>query len=100
MDELIKILMLEDVEDDALLVERALRKGGLQFSKRRVDTREGFTTAVEQFEPDLILSDHSLPQFNSMEALKICQSLGSTVPFILVTGAVSEEFAVECLKGR
>ncbi|HEU5147261.1 MAG TPA: hybrid sensor histidine kinase/response regulator, partial [Chryseosolibacter sp.] len=52
----------------------------------------------EQFQPDVILSDHALPQFNSLEALKICRKRAVNVPFILVTGTVSEEFAVSCLK--
>jgi CheY-like chemotaxis protein len=70
MDVTVKILMLEDVEDDAMLVEPALRKEGLKLDKLRVDTR-----AIQTYNPDIILSDHSLPQVNSMEALKICQGL-------------------------
>lgn len=93
-----KILMLEDLQDDVVLIERTLKKDGLMFTSRRVDTRDEFVDALTSFGPDVILSDHSLPQFNSIEALKICQNQEVTVPFILVTGAVSEEFAVSCLK--
>lgn len=98
MEKELKILILEDVEEDAVLVDYALRKEKVHFTRIRVDTREQFTEALDSFHPDVILSDHSLPQFNSLEALKICQSKKLDIPFILVTGAVSEEFAVNCLK--
>ena len=90
--------MLEDLQDDVGLIERILNKQGLAFVSKRVDSKEDFTEALSSFEPDVILSDHALPQFNSWEALTICQKHGMNVPFILVTGTVSEEFAVSCLK--
>ncbi len=90
--------MLEDIEEDAALVDYALKKDKFVFTRVRVDTREQFTEALDSFHPDIILSDHSLPQFNSFEALKICQGKKLDTPFILVTGSVSEEFAVTCLK--
>jgi len=96
--ERLKILILEDVPEDAGLVERILRKEGMSFSLSRVDTQEEFIASLRDLEPDVILSDHSLPQFNSAEALKICRRVGLQIPFILVTGTVSEEFAVNCLK--
>jgi signal transduction histidine kinase len=96
--EKLKILLLEDLEDDAGLVENVLRKGEIDFVAMRVDTREEFTDAVRTFQPDVVLSDHALPQFNSSEALKICKRENHQGPFILVTGTVSEEFAVNCLK--
>ena len=98
MEKVLKILMLEDVEDDAGLIERALKKNGLSVVTHRVDRRDEFTEALDEFEPDVILSDHALPQFNSIEALNICKKQNVNVPFILVTGTVSEEFAVSCLK--
>jgi signal transduction histidine kinase len=94
----IKILMLEDQEDDADLVKRALRKGGITFECIRVDDKASFEKALIEFKPDAILSDHSLPQFNSIEAIKIKQSISTSTPFILVTGAVSDEFAAQCIK--
>lgn len=98
MEKDLKILLLEDVEDDAGLVERAIRKSGIRFISKRVDTREEFIAALDLFKPDVILSDHALPQFNSIEAMKICKNSGKNLPFILVTGTVSEEFAVNCIK--
>lgn len=98
MEKELRILILEDVEEDAVLVDYALKREKFVFTRIRVVTREQFTDALDSFSPDVILSDHSLPQFNSLEALKICQSKKMDIPFILVTGAVSEEFAVNCLK--
>jgi signal transduction histidine kinase len=98
MEKALKILMLEDLQDDVGLIERALKKQGLAFTSRRVDSRDEFTEALSTFKPDVILSDHALPQFNSLEALTIVQQVSPNVPFILVTGTVSEEFAVSCLK--
>lgn len=98
MEKELKILMLEDLEDDVGLIERTLRKQGIQFVSKRVDTRDEFVQALGEFDPDVILSDHALPQFNSLEALTICRNQHIDIPFILVTGTVSEEFAVSCLK--
>jgi signal transduction histidine kinase len=98
MEKELKILMLEDLEDDVGLIERALTKQGIQFVSKRVDTRDEFVEALDSFDPDIILSDHALPQFNSLEALTICRNQHIDIPFILVTGTVSEEFAVSCLK--
>jgi signal transduction histidine kinase len=98
MEKALKILMLEDLQDDVGLIERALKKQGLAFTSRRVDSRDEFSEALQTFKPDVILSDHALPQFNSLEALSIVQQTSLNVPFILVTGTVSEEFAVSCLK--
>ncbi|MBT1687649.1 ATP-binding response regulator [Dawidia soli] len=94
----LKILMLEDLQDDVGLIEHALSRDGVPFTSLQVDSRDEFVQALQGFLPDVILSDHSLPQFNSIEALKICKEYGYNVPFILVTGTVSEEFAVSCLK--
>jgi signal transduction histidine kinase len=98
MDKELKILMLEDLQDDVGLIERTLRKEGMNFSARRVDSQDEFSESLVSFQPDVILSDHALPQFNSLEALKICREKAANIPFILVTGTVSEEFAVSCLK--
>jgi signal transduction histidine kinase len=98
MEKELRILMLEDLQDDVGLIERTLNKQGILFVTKRVDTREEFSEALINFKPDVILSDHALPQFNSLEALTIYHKQGMDIPFILVTGTVSEEFAVSCLK--
>lgn len=102
MQEELRILLLEDSEDDADLILLELRGSGIVFTSMIVDTRKDFLNAISQFKPSLIISDHSMPQFNSEEALKIYKEHLKThqlsAPFILVTGTVSEEFAVKCIK--
>lgn len=94
----IKVLMLEDFIEDADLISRQLKKDKINFTGKRVDTENEFRDALSEFVPDIILSDNSLPQFNSLAALKIAKQKIPNVPFILVTGSVSEEFAVSCMK--
>ncbi|MEP7257203.1 MAG: PAS domain S-box protein [Flavitalea sp.] len=98
MDKKLKILHLEDYASDAMLVRRALQKGNLDFEKLVVDTKAGFVKALKDFSPDIILSDHSLPSFNSHDALTILQEMGMKIPFILITANISEEFAVDVIK--
>src|SRR5688500_18234869 len=94
----LKILSLEDLEEDFFLITHALKKSGMDFIAKRVDTKDDCTNALETFGAHVILCDHSLPQFNSNEALRIFHQRKLQIPFILVTGAVSEEFAVSSLK--
>lgn len=93
----LKILHLEDIESDAELVERTLYKSGLQFEISVVDNKAGFIKALKEFSPDIVLSDHSLPSFNSVEAIKIVKEMGLTIPFILITATLSEEFVVDVM---
>jgi two-component system sensor histidine kinase UhpB len=94
----LRILYLEDSVQDAELTGRVLKNAGIEFSLKLVDTQEEYTQALREYGPDLILADHSLFQFNSSEALKLFQETNLKIPFILVTGTVSEEFAVNILK--
>jgi signal transduction histidine kinase len=98
MEKHLRILVLEDMEDDLELIEYILTDANLKFTAKRVDSREQFVSSLEKDQVDVILSDHSLPQFNSDEALTIYRNSGLKIPFILVTGAVSDEFAVNSLK--
>jgi signal transduction histidine kinase len=93
----LRILLLEDNADDVMLIEHALKKDNLDFVNECVDTRDEFSAAMLRFEPDVILSDHGLPGFSSREALKICQRENMSMPFILVTGTISNQNAIECL---
>lgn len=98
MDDVLRILHLEDVKSDAELIERELKKGGLRYEKIVVDNRESFLNALIAFKPGIVISDHSLPMFSSTEALRLLQQMQLDVPFILVTATISEEFAVEMIK--
>jgi len=94
----LRILILEDVPTDAELVERELRNAGITFTSKLVDTRDGFVKQLENFSPDIILSDYSMPQFNGMEALELVKERYPSIPLIIVTGSMNEETAVECMK--
>lgn len=94
----LKILMLEDSITDAELIQRELRASRLQFEVKLMMQREAFEQALDSFKPDIVLSDNAMPQFNASEALKILRSRSKHIPFILVTGTVSEEFAAGIIK--
>ena len=90
----LRVLMLEDTPTDAELAERELRKAGIAFTSLRVDSRDGFVRALEEFRPDIILSDYNLPDFNGMEALEFVRHNHPEIPVIMVTGALSDIEAV------
>jgi len=90
--------MLEDSEWDAGLIQREIKKAGIDFEAKVVNTKIDYEDAVLNFAPDVIVSDHSLPEFSSLEAFQIYKEAKLNIPFILVTGTVSEEFAVSALK--
>jgi PAS domain S-box-containing protein len=94
----LKILFVEDVKTDAELIWREIEKNKISFSKLLVDTREDYLKSIKTFEPDLIISDYSLPRFDGMAALLLRNELAPLIPFILVTGSVNEEVAVDCMK--
>ncbi len=94
IDRILRVLMLEDTPSDAELEERELRKGGIPFILKRVETREAFVSALKEFEPDIVLSDYSLPGFDGMGALEILRNEFPEVPAIMVTGALSDVEAV------
>ena len=93
----LKILMLEDVPEEAEILERELRKTGLTFQARRVQTKGEFAKALEEFAPDLILADAKLPAFDGRRALQMVRQRTARIPVIMVTGALGDEAAVECL---
>jgi PAS domain S-box-containing protein len=94
----LRILILEDSARDADLLERELRRGGMSFVSRRVDTKDAFVAQLDEFAPDLIISDYLLPNFDGLRALEIVRLRSSLLPFILVSGAIGEERATEALK--
>ncbi len=98
MKKKLKILILEDVAFDAELIEYELRREGVGFSSKRVETEENYINALEELKPDLILADHSLPKFDGLSALKIANERCPYIPFLFVSGKIGEEFAVSALK--
>src|SRR5207237_8375967 len=79
-------------------IERELKKAKINFEKLVVSNKPDFENALKNFLPDVILSDHSLHAFDSHEALRIVKKTGLNVPFILVTAAMTDEFAVAVMK--
>jgi PAS domain S-box-containing protein len=94
----LRILVLEDVAADVLLMSHELRSGGLSFETKRVETREEFLREVERDPPDLILSDHGLPGFDGFAALALARDRCPETPFIFVTGSMGEELAIDSLR--
>jgi PAS domain S-box-containing protein len=98
MTEELRILLLEDVGDDAELIKRELRKGNLSFSCRRVYTSKDYLRELAEYAPHIVVSDFTLGEFNALDALALLQKHAPDLPFILVTGSQSEEVAVACIK--
>lgn len=94
----LKILMLEDSGTDAALIQHFLLKEKPNCQFRLVMTEEEYLEGLDIFQPDLILSDNTLPQFSATEALELFNKRSLDIPFILVTGTVSEEFAAGIIK--
>lgn len=93
-----KFLLLEDSPLDAEVVLATLIDGGIDCQLWQVDNREEFVTALESDRFDLILADYALPGFDGASALKIARAMCPDVPFILVSGSLGEELAIETIK--
>ena len=96
----IRLLLVEDSEDDALLVVRELRRGGYEPSVTRVESSREFRMALEEDPPDIIISDHTIPGYGGLAALVDWKASGKDIPFILVSGTVGEEVAVSAMRAR
>ncbi|WP_292468561.1 response regulator [Methanolobus sp.] len=94
----LRILFVEDIPSDTELAERALFKQDIEFESMRVETIEEFSKQLEEFSPDIVISDYSLPVFDGMQALKILLDFDDSIPFIILTGSLNEETAVTCMK--
>lgn len=96
--ERLRVLLVEDSEDDALLVLRELRAHGYEPVVRRVETAPDTRKALEAEDWDLVLSDYTLPTFSAPEALAVVREHDGDLPFIIISGAIGEETAVTALK--
>ena len=94
----LRVLMIEDSENDAQLVLREIQRGEYDVEWERVETRTAMLEALVRCPWDIIICDHSLPQFDAMAALGTLQARGFDLPFIIVSGSISEEAAVKSLK--
>jgi PAS domain S-box-containing protein len=98
MERALRILILEDLPEDAELMVYELRQANIPFTYRRVSDREHFLAVLRDDKPDLILSDFHLPGFDGLEALALAQASCPEVPFIFVSGAMGEEVAIDAVK--
>ncbi len=94
----LRVLIVEDSEDDALLLLRELRRGGYEPEYERVETPEDMQKALADSSWDVIFSDYQMPRFEAPEALALALEVGSEVPFVVVSGKVGEEDAVRMVK--
>ncbi len=98
MKSILKIVFIEDVQIDAELICLEIEKNNIVFEKQIVVNKVDFVESLDSFNPDIIISDYTLPQFTGMNALQIRNNIAPLTPFILVTGSHNEEVAVECMK--
>ncbi|MDQ7786247.1 MAG: EAL domain-containing protein [Thermodesulfovibrionales bacterium] len=93
-----RVLIVEDVPTDAELNERAIQEVLTPCVFKRVETEEAFLRALDEFKPDIIISDYIMPSFDGMTALKLTLERTPLIPFIIVTGSMNEDTAVNCMK--
>lgn len=94
----LRALIVEDSETDTELLVRMLRQGGFDPVYERVETPEDFQAQLTRQSWDIIFSDHAMPRFNSLDALKLRNKSGLDIPFIILSGTIGEETAVEAMK--
>jgi CheY-like chemotaxis protein len=98
MAEPLRILFVEDSEIDALLVTRQLRQAGYALEMQRVENEPDLRKALQEHEWDVILSDYSMPHLNGAVALRVLREIGIDIPFIVISGTMGEEAAVQLMK--
>jgi signal transduction histidine kinase len=96
--EKLRVLIVEDQVDDAVLAVRTLRQAGFDVEHRQVQTADAMSAALQEDSWDVVLSDYSMPSFDAPRALQLLKSSGKDLPFIIVSGSIGEETAVETLK--
>ena len=94
----LRVLIVEDSENDALLLLRELERGGYEPIFKRVETAEQMSSALKEQEWDIVISDYVLPKFSGLDALEVLKKSGTDLPFILISGKIGEETAVEAMR--
>jgi DNA-binding NarL/FixJ family response regulator len=98
MNTALRVLLLEDNETDAKLIKRDLRKAGVDTLIRRVDSEDTFVAALIEFEPHVVLSDHSVAAFSARDALALVRAHRPATPVIIVTGEIAPHKAVDAVR--
>ena len=98
IDQSLRVLLVEDSDDDARLLIREIEKAGYRVSWRRVETEAGMRTALGGDGWDLVIADYNMPQFSAPAAIRLLKDAGSDVPLLVISGSVAEEDGVETMK--
>ncbi len=93
----LRILIIEDSEDDALLIVHQLERAGYKMTYERVETKDAMRDAIDRQTWDVIISDYKMPGFSGLAALRLYQEKGLDIPFIVVSGTIGEETAAEAM---
>lgn len=96
--QVLKILFVEDVPEDLELAKRKIKSSGIDFEPFLAETEDDFLKGLYEFKPEIIISDYMLPEFDGMRALELALTYNSNIPFIILTGSMNEEIAVEAMK--
>jgi two-component system sensor histidine kinase UhpB len=94
----LRVLFVEDMEEDAVLMVRELKRGGFEPTWERVDDEQALLAALQAQRWDIVISDYSMPMFSGVEALKLVKADNDQTPFIIVSGVIGEQTAVEVMK--
>ena len=98
MSELLRVLIIEDSALDAKVLAGLLRAGGYEVTSERVETAEQYVAALNETEWDIVLADYNLPEFDGPEGLRLLQESGRDIPFIVISGGIGEDLAVQIMK--
>lgn len=96
--EVVRILLVEDLFDDIIIAEESLKREGFSIESRYVDDISELKKVLNDFKPDIVISDYNLPGFTALDVLRICKAYDPLLPFIVFTGSIDEEVAVKSLK--
>jgi PAS domain S-box-containing protein len=98
METAYRVMIVEDIPEDAELTEREILQVLTPCIFKRVENKDDFLDAIDDFKPDIIVSDYSMPSFDGLTALELTLERIPLTPFILVTGSINEDTAVDCMK--
>src|SRR5258705_12135376 len=98
MKQPLRVLLIEDSEDDALLLLRQLKRAGYDIVHQCVESAEDVKAALDRELWDIVISDFAMPAFSGLDALRIVQERGVDIPFLLVSGQIGEDMAVAAMK--
>src|SRR5258706_6736774 len=98
MKQPLRLLLIEDSDDDAILLLLHFRRSGWEVVHQRVDSADGVEAALDKQAWDIVISDYAMPGFNGLDALRLVQGRGLDIPFIVVSGQIGEEPAVAAMK--